>query len=229
MDWTSANHVNLDATSAAYNSWKQGQSQDREYWYKALYNDPWFIVQLCERWNAIGDKVDAMFVHYDEVAEEIREIAECDNRLWGYDWTYDKEISTLREWLVNRRAWMDEMTADPATLIESLEYYRKSNKIALNGYEEKDDCYEVTLSVMNGDGIASLDVLVNGRVYLADIAPEDGAVIRISKDDCRGAGLYNSVEVLAKGANGKVIAIQKRNGQNGSNANEGAWLFILGK
>jgi hypothetical protein len=228
MDWTSANHVNLDSTSSKYDSWKQGQSQDREYWYKALYNDPWFIVQLCERWNGIGDKVDAMFEHYDEVAEEIRDIAECDNKLWGYDWSYEKEISTLREWLVNRRGWMDQMTADPATMIDSLGYYKVSKKIALAEHTEGDGFYEITLSVTDGTGIASADVLLNGRIYLSDISVTDGAKIRIEKSDCRDAGLWNSVEVLTKDANGNYLAIQKRSGQDGSNANEGAWYFIKG-
>ncbi len=228
MDWTSANHVNLDSTSSKYDSWKQGQSQDREYWYKALYNDPWFIVQLCERWNGIGDKVDAMFEHYDEVAEEIRDIAECDNKLWGYDWSYEKEISTLREWLLNRRGWMDQMTADPATMIDSLGYYKVSKKIALPEHTEGDGFYEITLSVTDGTGIASADVLLNGRIYRTDISVTDGAKIRIEKSDCRDAGLWNSVEVLTKDANRNYLAIQKRSGQDGSNANEGAWYFIKG-
>lgn len=230
MDWTSANHVNLDPTSAAYDSWKQGQSQDREYWYKALYNDPWFIVQLCERWNSIGDKVDAMFAHYDELAEDIRPAAEADNKLWRYDWTYQKEIDTLREWLMNRRAWMDEQMRDPAVMIDSLGYYKKSDKIALSEPVEKDGEWELTLKVTDGDGkIASADVLVNGRILFSDIEAKDGAVIRIPKDGLRDAGLCNSVEVLAKDANGKYLAIRTRSGQDGSNANEGAWAFIVSR
>ena len=228
MDWTSANHVNLDATSARFDSWKQGQSQDREYWYKALYNDPWFIVQLYERWNAVGDKIDAMFVHYDELAEEIRGAAECDNKLWRYDWSYQQEIDTLREWLVNRRAWMDEQMKDPGTMLESLGYYRKSSKIAVADCADRGDHWEVTLSVTDGGSIASADVLLNGRIYLSDAEVSDGASIRIEKSDCRGAGLYNSVEILTKDANGKYLSIQKRSGQDGSNANEGAWAYFIG-
>ena len=230
MDWTSANHVNLDPTSAAYDSWKQGQSQDREYWYKALYNDPWFIVKLCERWNSVGDKIDAMFAHYDELAEQIRPEATADNKLWNYDWPYDREISTLREWLVNRRAWMDGQMADPAVMIDSLGYYKKSEKIALSEPVEKDDAWELTLSVTDGDGsIASADVLVNGRIFLSDTEAKDGALIRIPKSKLREAGLYNSVEVLAKDSKGGYLAIRKRSGQDGSNANEGAWAFILSR
>ncbi len=228
MDWTSANHVNLDQTSSQYNSWKQGQSQDREYWYKALYNDPWFVLQLMERWNSVGDKVDAMFAHYDEVAEEIKDAAESDNRLWGYDWKYTKEVSTLREWLVSRRGWMDEKMADPAVFIESLGYYKTSQKIDLTDCENVGGAYEITLSVMNGDGIASADVLLNGRVYQSDIVVKDGAVIRVEKADCRDAGLYNVVEVLTKDANGKYLAITKRSGEKGSNANEADYLYWIG-
>lgn len=228
MDWTSANHVNLDPTSAQYDSWKQGQSQDREYWYKALYNDPWFVLELMERWNSVGDKVDAMFAHYDELAEEIADAAESDNRLWGYDWKYSREVSTLREWLVNRRAWMDEQTADPAKFIESLGYYKTSKKIDLTGCEDVGDAYEITLSVMDGDGIASADVLLNGHVYQTSIDVQDGAVIRVDKADCRDAGLYNVVEVLTKDGSGNYLAISKRSGEKGSNANEADYLYWIG-
>ena len=228
MDWTSANHVNLDPTSAQYNSWKQGQSQDREYWYKALYNDPWFVLQLMERWNSVGDKVDAMFEHYDELAEEIRDAAESDNRLWGYDWKYTKEVSTLREWLVSRRGWMDEQMTEPAAFLESLGYYKTSQKIDLTGCDDAGDAYEITLAVMNGDGIASADVLLNGRVYRTDVEVTDGAKIRVEKSDCRGAGLYNVVEVLTKDQNGQYNAITKRSGEKGSNANEADYLYWMG-
>ena len=84
------------------------------------------------------------------------------------------------------------------------------------------------LSVMTGDGIASADVLLNGRLYASDIAVTDGAVIRVEKADCRGAGLYNVVEVLTKDANGKYLAITKRSGEKGSNANEADYLYWIG-
>ena len=228
MDWTSANHVNLDATSSKYDSWKQGQSQDREYWYKALYNDPWFVLQCMERWNSVGDKVDTMFANYDALSAEIQDAAESDNRLWGYDWKYTKEVSTLREWLVSRRGWMDEKMADPAVFIESLGYYKTSQKIDLTDCRDVGDAYEITLTVMNGDGIASADVLLNGRVYRTDIEVTDGAKIRVEKTDCRGAGLYNVVEVLTKDASGKYNWITKRSGEQGSNANEADYLYWIG-
>ncbi|MBO6052617.1 MAG: CotH kinase family protein, partial [Clostridia bacterium] len=228
MDWTSANHVNLDSTSSKYDSWKQGQSQDREYWYKALYNDPWFVLQCMERWNSVGDKVDRMFENYDALAAEIQDAAESDNRLWGYDWKYSKEISTLREWLVNRRGWMDEKMADPTVFIESLGYYKASQKIDLTGCEDVGGAYEITLAVMNGDGIASADVLLNGQVYQTGIEVTDGAKIRVEKTDCRDAGLYNVIEVLTKDGSGKYNAITKRSGEQGSNANEADYLYWIG-
>ena len=226
MDWTSANHVNLDKTSAAYDSWKHGQSQDREYWYRALYNDPWFIVQLCERWGEIGDKIDGMFVHYDALSEEIRDAAELDNSRWNYDWKYSREVSTLRTWLENRRAWMDEQMKDPATLIESLGYYKRSDKIAVGDVKDAGDRWEITLKVADSTGIASADVLLNGRIIRSDIEVKDGEVITVEKSECREAGLYNALEILTKDAKGSYNAITRRSGENGSNANESCYCFF---
>ena len=65
-------------------------------------------------------------------------------------------------------------------------------------------------------------------LYASDIAVTDGAKIRVEKTDCRDAGLYNVVEVLTKDANGKYLAITKRSGEKGSNANEADYLYWIG-
>ena len=227
MDWSSGNHSTLDRGSAEYFSWKHGQSPNREFWYKALYNDPWFILQLYERWNEIGDKLDAMFEHLDKVAAEIREAAEWDNSRWRCEWNYSDEVASLREWLVNRRNWMNGKMTDPGTLLESLGYYKKSEKIEIAGAEEDGDGFLITLRVADGADIASADVLLNGRIVMTDIPVFDGASFRIAKSDLRGQGLYNSVEVLGKDENGGYLAIKERSSNHGSNANESAWIYLL--
>ncbi len=227
MDWAAGNHVNLDSTSSNYKTWKQGQSQDREYWYKALYNDPWFVLQIYERWGEIQDKLDNIITELDVWNEQISASAAVDNKRWGYDWTYDKEASTLREWLVNRIGWMDEQMESPTTLIESLEYYQKSKNIGITGLYEGTDYYDLYITII-GDKIKSADILINGEVVRTEEL-QNGDKIRITASELRGAGLYNSIELLTKDENGNYITVRKRSGQNGASIMESTYIYLMGK
>lgn len=224
MDWTSGNHVNLDPTSADYSSWKQGQSQDREYWYKALYNDPWFVLQLYERWHEIDANLERMMEEYDLWADRILGAAKVDNALWQYDWTVESEVSTLREWLANRIMWMDEQMSDPSTLIDSFEYFKASKKIGIKSAKQNGTGCDVTIAV-KGEGVKSVELLVNGA-SLGDFEVTDGCVLTIDKANLREAGLYNAIEVIAKDDAGKYLTVQKRSGQNGSSAMEAGYIYF---
>lgn len=226
MDWTSANHVNLDSTSADYSQWRQGQSNDREYWYKALYNDPWFIIQLCERWAEVQDKVDNMFVAYDKLAADIKGNAEADNKLWGYDWSYDREVSTLREWLVNRRSWMNEQMTDPQTMLDSLDWYGVSKKFKIAYTDTSSDNVKLVLTISD-DRIVTGDILVNGTVAFTDVPLTDSCTVEVPKSLFRESGLWNSIEILSKDSSGNYLAIQKRSGENGSNQNLAVCRYVL--
>ncbi|MGN1345347.1 MAG: CotH kinase family protein [Eubacteriales bacterium] len=227
MDWAAGNHVNLGGNGGKYNTWWHSESQDREYWYRALYNDPWFVLQLYERWGEIQGNIDTMLAQLEVWNEKIADAAAVDNSRWGYDWTYKKEVDTLRQWLNDRRAWMDKQMASPETLMESFGYYQTSKNIGITGLYEGTDYYDLYLTV-NGDKIKSADILIDGRVVRTEEIT-NGGKIRISTSELRGAGLYSSVEILTKDANGNYLTIRKRSGQNGASAMEADYIYLMGK
>lgn len=229
MDWAAANHVNLgNGLASKYDSWKHDQSQDREYWYRALYNDPYFMILLCERWNEIQDKIDDMMEELDTVSAEIVDAAKIDNKRWGYDWTVEKEVSFLKTWLTNRRNWLSEQMATPETLIRSLDYYQDSKNIGITGFYEGSDFVELTITVLNEEKFKSCDLMING-VLVREVEITNGCKIRIEKSEFREAGKYNSIEILGKTAAGNYNTVLKRSGQRGSTMVDADFYYYLSK
>ncbi len=223
MDWTSGNHVNLGGNSGKYNTWWHSESQDREYWYRALYNDPNFILQLWERWQEIGVNLDNMFAQLDTLSEEIKESAEIDNKRWYYNVSYEDEIKLFRDWMNNRRNWMDKQFETPDTLIESFGYFNESKTVILKGAEIVGD--ELVLSVKTSNQFTSLEVMLNG-VSLGDFTPENGK-ISIPASELRESGKYNAIEIIGKKSDGSYSVIKSRSGQNGSNAVDADYIFFM--
>jgi len=227
MDWTAGNHVNLDRTSSRYDCWNHGQSQDREFWFRAVYNDPYFMVLLYERWAEIQSNLDQMMVQLDLLAESIAAEANLNFEYWNYyqndvDW----EVDSLRTWLINRRNWMNEQMKDPATLLSSLGYYIYSEKLFLSEPVVKEDCIEITVTIKGNTNFVAADLLINGKIISReDIS--DGSVIRIDKSLLRESGKMNSVEILGVRQDGKYSIIENRKGQKGSTMVDSACVFYM--
>lgn len=228
MDWAAGNHVNLGGNGGKYNTWWHSESQDREYWYRALYNDPWFVLQLYERWGEIQDKIDDMLFELETWNEKLTAPSVIDNDRWGYDWSYEREIDTFRQWMLDRRVWMNEQMATPETLVESFGYYTASKNIGMTGLYDGGDYYELYITI-NGDKIKSADMLINGQLVRTIDGIKTGDRIRIEASELRGAGLYNSIELIAKDGSGNYLTIRKRSGQNGASAMEADYIYLMGK
>ncbi len=223
MDWTSGNHVNLHGEGGKYNTWWHSESQDREYWYRALYNDPNFILMLWERWQEIGGDIDNMLEQYDTLSEEIKASAEIDNRRWNYDMSYTNEIKQLEKWLDNRLNWMEEQFETPDTLISSFGYFTDSKNIFIRKTELVGE--ELVITVKMNNKFTKCEVMLNGEV-LGDYTPTDGK-IRIPTEKLREVGKYNAIELIAKKDDGSYGIIRKRNGQNGSSTVDADYVFYM--
>ncbi|MBQ8512190.1 MAG: CotH kinase family protein [Clostridia bacterium] len=228
MDWSSGNHVNLGGDGGKYNTWWHSESQDREYWYRALYNDPWFVLQLYERWGEIQGNIDTVMSELEVWNEKLADASAADNKRWRYDWTNEKEVNTLRQWLLDRREWMNQQMENPTTLMESFGYYSASKEIGITGLYEGSDYYDLYITI-NGDKIQSADLLINGKIVRTIDTIKSGDSIRIEASELRGEGTYNAIEILAKDADGNYLTIRKRSGQKGASAMEADYVYLTGK
>lgn len=227
MDYSSGNHVNLDTLSARYDCWPHGQSTDREYWFRAVYNDPYFMILLCEHWAKIQDNLDELMAEFDVLAEAFPEEAKMNFEYWNY-YQYDSqwEVDTLRTWLTNRRNWMNEQLSDPAALLLALDYYHISKEIFLSEPTVKEDCLELTVSLAPEANITDCEIMVNGRL-IGEQTVTDGTVIRIDKSLLRESGKTNSIEILGKKANGDYSIYLKRKGSGGSSLIDSAYVYYV--
>ncbi len=227
MDWTSGNHVVLGRPAASPTSWEHDESQDREYWYRALYNDPWFMVLLCERWSEIQDEIDAMLTEGELLWERISDEAVLDHEFWKYpQYSAKKEVTMLMGWFGNRQAWMDEQMQSPEKLLSSFGYYIPSERLSAAEVTDAGDRLEITLSVSDTDTIRSCDILVNGTVIGTEEV-SDGMVISVDKSLFRESGKYNSIEILGKKANGSYSIVLSRGQHNGSDMADSVCLFHI--
>ncbi len=227
MDWAAGNHVVLDRLSVRYDRWPHGQSPYREFWFKAVYNDPYFMVLLCDRWAEIQDKLDDMMAQLDTLSAEIQTEAELDFAYWGYiQKDTETEVDDLRTWLINRRNWMNEQMSDPATLLKSLEYYLYSEKLFLSEPVVKEDCIELTVTVKGTTVFAEADLLVNGMLIRREEI-SDGSVIRIDKSLLRESGKTNSIEILGVRKDGSYSIIENRKEHKGSTMVDSACVFYI--
>ncbi|MBQ2724497.1 MAG: CotH kinase family protein [Clostridia bacterium] len=139
MDWSSGNRANLADDGADPCSWTHQYSQDREYWYRALYDQPSFMTRIQDRWWEIRPLIDDMMASIDPLTEELAQAAEDNSSRWGTR-SFDKETADLSEWLTARIAWMDEQLS------------LRNPDIAGLGIEES-RAYSITVTDENGNAL----------------------------------------------------------------------------
>lgn len=217
MDWSSGNHSNLGGDSADPCTWTHDQSQDREYWYRALYDQPSFIVMIQDRWWEIRPLLNEMLDSIDTLVSDLTAAANDNHNLWGgkeFSWETDE----LKAWLVRRIEWMDEQLAkrDPDItgrgIKENTDYtitITDADGAALSAdtvseeYRRADLYYcgnsqlTVTIDTKSPD-IESVDIYING-IHHQSVAASDGiAVCTVEMSELKTDGSRNVIRAIAR-------------------------------
>lgn len=217
MDWSSGNHSNLGGDSADPCTWTHDQSQDREYWYRALYDQPSFIVMIQDRWWEIRPLLNEMLDSIDTLVSDITAAANDNHDLWGgkeFSWETDE----LKAWLVKRIEWMDEQLAkrDPDItgrgIKENTDYtitITDADGAALSAdtvseeYRRADLYYcgdsqlTVTIDSKSPD-IESVDIYING-IHHQSVAASDGiAVCTVEMSELKTDGSRNVIRAITR-------------------------------
>lgn len=228
MDWSSGNHANLGGVCADPTAWNHNQSQDREYWYRAIYHLPYFVVQLEDRWWEVRDKIQDMLDSIDSTADYLSDAADDDYAIWGGigGWKFSREVSELKTWLNKRVEWMDKQLVkrDPDIMwlgIEESGLYKMTVSDS-TGYtvpadtvsdsNRAADLYydgggEITVTVEVSDSLTkSLDVYVNG-IKVKNAALSGGkATFTVDTTTMNYAktGKRNVIHVIGRNANNSL-------------------------
>jgi len=220
FDWTSGNHMVLNPGSAAPTQWHHNESQDREYWYKALYSDPYFVVLLQDRWWEIRDDLDDMVASMDGYYDYLKEAVGRDNDKWGMGgrWTFEREVNELRDWLTTRLDWMDVqlklrdpnilgMGADFTDKIEISVTDESGNaleKDTVSSFTTKSDYYYGGIGELSFSATVPLlsnkaEVYVNGILHSSYDSVKNGISVKINSRDLikESAGHRNVITVMS--------------------------------
>jgi hypothetical protein len=113
FDWSSGNHIVLHSDSRRYDTWFDSESQNRKYWYKQLFDEPYFMTKLTERWYEVQDKITAMIDSIAVYETQLQTSVDRNIKIWGRadNMNFNDEAKALRDWLTGRVEWMNEQFA----------------------------------------------------------------------------------------------------------------------
>lgn len=178
FDWSSGNHVVLHSDSKAYDKWHNTESQNRAYWYKQLYSDPFFVTRLKERWNNSLDLLYGMILSIDTYSEYLTPYVANNVEVWGNSGiSYEREIDELKTWLINRVEWMNTQLSNENPDIMGLGW-ETDNSIEITQVHNDDtiiftiNCAEDTNKIgifLNGIIQPSIDLIDGMGTFEIDI------------------------------------------------------------
>lgn len=207
-DWSSGNTVNMGWLSTAYDNWRSSESQDREYWYRALYDDPYFMLRLYDAYKKYRSKLDDMIASIDTYRKHLSAAANADNRLWGYWRSADDEVSSLKSWLKNRASWLDKQLSSPEKFIESIGVYAKSGDINITSVNVRNG--RVTVKATATTSVNSVAFRFNGSYIVTAEVDRGVATVTVNISDIPndGASAY-CVEALGRNLSDEYIVYKK--------------------
>ncbi|MBO9531764.1 MAG: CotH kinase family protein [Solirubrobacteraceae bacterium] len=91
-----------------------GQSLSGTGWLTRLFEDPAFNAAASARWAELRPDVLALRGYITSRAAELRAAALMNARRWPRPTTFDTELATLDQWIVDRVAWLDSRFGFPS-------------------------------------------------------------------------------------------------------------------
>lgn len=91
-------------------------------WYKRLFEDPWFVKKVMDRWFSTQAELQNSFAYIYSLSREIKPACELNDKAWQsighYQWphatgwqtrkSYDDEVAYFMDWLQKRRDWLNK-------------------------------------------------------------------------------------------------------------------------
>jgi len=150
-----------DAWHTTHNGFTREQFYQSTQWNRYLIKDPYFLMKVYEKYQDIRGKELKEFL---ESLDYYKELLACDGTLNDKRWfyggrngeKYPKAVQSLKNFITERVAWLDEQFADFETLVNSLGYYEPSPEaLHVENVEAGEKEYRITVAV---DGVAAAEV-----------------------------------------------------------------------
>lgn len=130
-------------------------------WNRYLIKDPYFLMKLYEKYHAARHKeLKALLDSLDYYREFLKFDGALNDKRWNYGGRngekYAKAVGSLKAFITDRVAWLDNQFVDFETLVESLGYYEPYAE-ALHVESVTSGAVEYIISVVV-DGVAAAEV-----------------------------------------------------------------------
>lgn len=166
-----------DAWHTTHNGFTREQFYQSTQWNRYLIKDPYFIMKVYEKYQDIRGKELKAFV---DSLDYYKNLFACDGTMNDKRWfyggrngeKYPKAVQSLKSFITERVAWLDEQFADFETLVASLGYYEPSPEaLHVESVETGEKEYTIKV-VVDGVAAAEVEYQINGvnlvRATVAD-------------------------------------------------------------
>lgn len=167
-----------DAWHTTHNGFTREQFYQSTQWNRYLIKDPYFLMKAYESYKAIRRNELKDFL---DSLDYYKELLACDGAMNDKRWFYGgrngekyaKAVQSLKNFITDRVAWLDNQFVDFETLLTSLGYYEPSPEaLHVEQIEAGETEYSITV-VVDGVQAAEVEYQVNG-VNLIRAAVMDG-------------------------------------------------------
>ena len=194
------------------NEWWSDQTYYNQtaHWYKYLVQDPYFITQAYELYQAHKDAITAVCAEggrMDTLAAELMLPAKADLAKWHEKQNYESEFAKTKTYVTERFQWLEKQFADVQTLAESLGF-ESSDKLSVTAPAAADHGAVLTASVTDRNA-ASVVFHVNG--ILAGEAPVTNGTAALTVPDTllrQSERALNTVQIRMKDDDGNYLAAE---------------------
>lgn len=193
-------------------------------WDRCLIRDPYFITRVYEKYKEIRETVIEDMIKdggtIDTYSAYLSDAAAANDDKWSYSYDqyrsvgFDDSMNNMVKFIDTRVDWLDEQFASLDTLIDSLGYYKTSDKLKVAGIDtQSQDGYTQITAEVTDPAITAISFQVNGTEELSADVVSGQAVCKVPDSALvANAEQLNVVQIRGIGQDGKWIIENKEEG-----------------
>lgn len=194
-------------------------------WNRFLIKDPYFLLQVYEKYQEIRPTLLEDMIKdggtLDTYYEELLEAGLANDDAWQWTYreyrgeNYEEACESLKTFITDRIAWLDEQFASYETLVKSLGYYSPSSELSVASVTYNEQGQAVIQAATTNTSAFMMVFEVNGTTFEYANVVNGQAEVTIDAELLQDAG-ENIVQIRIKDTDGNYIT----NTAVGDNADE---------
>ncbi|MDY5575908.1 MAG: CotH kinase family protein [Lachnospiraceae bacterium] len=183
-------------------------------WNRFLIKDPYFLLKVYEKYQEIRPTLLEEIIKeggiLDTYHEELSDAGHADDERWSYSYLqyngqlFDDAFNSLDFFINERISWLDEQFSSFDNLVNSLGYYKASDKLNLTDIIWLDDGSVRITAQTTDTSASSISFEINGTTFTDSTVINGTASVTVSKD-VLAQKEHNIVQIRIKDSAGRYI------------------------